>query len=181
MRALVVYESMFGNTERIARAVGDGLAETMDVEVKEVSSAPAQVSRSSFDLAVVGGPTHALSLSRPSTRADAARQGAAQGEPGFGLREWISHLRAGAQVPVMVAFDTRVEKARHWPGSAAHKAARMLRKDGFDASTTESFYVSDIDGPLVAGEVDRARAWGRQLAQDLGATAAAQQPHHGAS
>jgi len=177
MKTLVVYESMFGNTERIARAVAHGLAETLDVEVQEVSSAPAQVSGYTYDLAVVGGPTHAFSLSRPSTRADAVRQGASQGEQGFGLREWIGRLRAGAQVPVVATFDTRVEKVRGWPGSAAHKAARMLRRDGFEAMTTESFYVTDVAGPLAAGEVERARAWGRRLAQDLVRTMATDQPH----
>jgi hypothetical protein len=172
MNALVVYESMFGNTEQIARSIGEGLAELMDVEVHEVSAAPAQLAVGSLDLAVVGGPTHAFSLSRPATRADALRQGASHGRQEIGLREWISRLRAGAQAPVVAAFDTRVEKVRHWPGSAAHKAARMLRADGLDVMTAESFYVVGTTGPLVAGEADRARAWGRRLAEDLSATMA---------
>ena len=67
MRALVVYESMFGNTEAVARAVADGLAEMHDVDLREVSQAPiAVIAR--VDLIVVGGPTHAFSLSRPATR-----------------------------------------------------------------------------------------------------------------
>ena len=40
MKALVVYESMFGNTEQIARAVADGLAESIEVQLAEVSQAP---------------------------------------------------------------------------------------------------------------------------------------------
>ena len=72
MRALVVYESMFGNTEAVARAVADGLAEMHDVDLREVSQAPTEVI-GRVDLIVVGGPTHAFSLSRPATRASAVR------------------------------------------------------------------------------------------------------------
>ena len=76
---------------------------------------------------------------------------------------------------MVAAFDTRVEKVRRWPGSAAHKAARMLRKDGFDTTTTESFFVVGVAGPLVSGEVERAHAWGRRLAGELATTVAADQ------
>ena len=75
MKALMVYESMFGNTAEIARAVSEGMAPEMDVDLREVNDAPAAVT-DSVDLMVVGGPTHAFSLSRASTRADAVRQGA---------------------------------------------------------------------------------------------------------
>ncbi len=64
MRALVVYESMFGNTEAVARAVAGGLSGSMEVEVYEVSRAPSPVT-GPIDLLVVGGPTHAFSLVAP--------------------------------------------------------------------------------------------------------------------
>jgi flavorubredoxin len=83
-RALVVFESMFGNTEAIAHAVADGLRSTMDVDVVEVGAAPASPA-DDVDLLVVGGPTHAFGLTRPSTRQDAARQaGHAVGRAGSG-------------------------------------------------------------------------------------------------
>ena len=81
MKALVVYESMFGNTEEVARAVAEGVGETMDVSLHEVSTAPAPIT-DLVDLVVVGGPTHAFSLSRPSTRADAIDKGADPGRGG---------------------------------------------------------------------------------------------------
>ena len=71
MRALLVYESMFGSTSEVARAVREGLtAEGVDVALHEVRSAPAAAD-ADFDLLVVGAPTHAFSLSRPTTRRDA--------------------------------------------------------------------------------------------------------------
>lgn len=62
MKALVVYESMFGNTEQVARAVATGLGRHLDVELVAVANAPDTVS--DVDLVVVGGPTHAFSMTR---------------------------------------------------------------------------------------------------------------------
>ena len=73
MRALVVYESMFGNTQTIADAIAGGLAQRMRVDAVEVGSAPATLD-DDVTLLVVGGPTHAFGMSRPRTRQDAATQ-----------------------------------------------------------------------------------------------------------
>ena len=164
MRVLVVYESMFGNTEAIARAVADGLSGRMDVELHEV--AKASVSEG-VDLIVAGGPTHAFSLSRPSTREDAIAQGAARGKESIGVREWLGHLPRATKVESFAAFDTRIDKVRRLPGSAAAKAARIARRLGYASAGHESFYVSDTAGPLVHGELERARTWGVLLAAQV--------------
>jgi hypothetical protein len=168
MKALVVFESMFGNTEQVAEAVADGLRESMDVVVDEVSAAT-DPSATTVDLVVVGGPTHAFSLSRPTTRAEAVKKGATHGSQERGLREWLGDLERGRHRHVVAAFDTRAEKARHLPGSAARKATRLLRGDGYTSIGSESFYVQDLEGPLVPGELERATAWGRRLARSVGA------------
>src|SRR3954447_2618129 len=170
MKALIVYESMFGNTEKVARAVAAGLAEGMEVELLEVSTAPARIT-DLVDLIVVGAPTHAFSLSRRSTRADALAKGATQGERDIGIREWLTHLSGRPHSELMATFDTRVDRVRRLPGSAAHKAARLARHHGFELAGVESFYVSDIDGPLLPGELERATAWGRDLASQMSARA----------
>ena len=70
MRALVVYESMYGNTHQIAEAIARGLRSAYAVQVVSVASAPDEhVGR--YDLVVVGGPTHARGMSRPDTRQSA--------------------------------------------------------------------------------------------------------------
>ncbi len=159
MRSVVVVESMFGNTRSVAEAVAEGL---VDAEVIDVREAPSELS-ADVGLVVVGGPTHAFGMSRPGTRADAGRQGAA--DPGVGIRDLVDRLRANEDLKV-ATFDTRVEKARHLPGSAARSAARSLRRAGFVlVSRPESFYVVDTPGPLVEGELERARRWGEQLAR----------------
>ncbi len=80
MRAVVIYESMFGNTRTIAYAVGAGLGEYFDVEVVPVALA-SPASYEDADIVVVGGPTHVHGMSRPSTRQGAAKQS----EPRSGL------------------------------------------------------------------------------------------------
>lgn len=168
MKALVVYESMFGNTEQIARAVAEGLQSRMDVELLGAEQNPGPP-HDRVDLVVVGGPTHAFSMTRENTRADAVRQGAAEGKETYGIREWIEHLGNGPHADRVATFDTRVARTggrvRHVPGSAAKAAAKVLRKHGYEAlAKPESFWVEDTPGPLFPGEVERARAWGEHLA-----------------
>ncbi|MDP3894351.1 flavodoxin domain-containing protein [Nocardioides sp.] len=165
MRALVVYESMFGNTEEIARAIGAGLAEQLEVDVISINHAPHTVS-AEVSLLLVGGPTHAFSLSRKRTREDAVRQGA-HAITESGLREWLDQFQpAGSQLHVRT-FDTRVTKVRRLPGSAAAAAARRARRRGLShVHRGESFYVTGVAGPLDAHEAERATEWGRQVARE---------------
>lgn len=167
LKALVVYESMFGNTEQVAHAVAGGLADHLDVQVLEVAQAPTPIV-DLLDLVVVGGPTHAFSMSRTGTREDARRQGATQGEASTGIREWLTHLHAGPHSELVATFDTKVGKVRHLPGSAAPAAGKVVKKLGYTpVAKAESFYVVDVEGPLVEGELARARSWGGQLGAEV--------------
>ena len=164
MKALVVYESMWGNTERVAEAIADGLGESMEVQLVEVNQAPVEP-EPDVGLIVAGGPTHAFSMSRTNTRADAVNRGADHAASDLGLREWLDRLPTGHHSQRIATFDTRVDKVRHLPGSAAKAAAKVAHRHGFPhAEDVESFYVDDMEGPLLDGELDRAAAWARQIA-----------------
>jgi hypothetical protein len=139
--------------------------------VLEVGAAPAHPA-DDVGLVVVGGPTHAFGLSRPQTRQDAAKQaGNAVISATIGLREWIEALDRPAGTPA-AAFDTRVGRGRV-PGSAARAAQRRLTGKGFrPIARPESFYVGGTPGPLLDGELARAREWGASLGSLLEAGAA---------
>jgi flavodoxin len=166
MKALVVYESCFGNTEAIARAIGAGLASSVTVEMVEIREAPQSLE--GFDLSVVGGPTHAFGMTRRSTREDAEQKYGGSAGGSTGLREWIGGLHDDGGDSLAATFDTRIVKVRHLPGSAAKAAAKAMRGKGYRMLVPpRSYYVTDVEGPLVEGEVDRARAWGEELAAAL--------------
>lgn len=169
MRALVVYESMFGNTEAVARAVAGGIQESMAVDIVEVGAAPDAVPED-VSLLVVGGPTHAFGMSRPATRIDAARQALTIISLERGIREWLKGLPARTSATQATAFDTRVTS--RVTGSAARVASRRLgRLDYPLVAAPEGFRVTGVRGPLIDGELDRARVWGMAL----GAAVAARQ------
>ncbi|MGH2736741.1 MAG: flavodoxin family protein [Actinomycetota bacterium] len=163
MSALVVYESMFGNTQAIARDIADGLSSHMSVETVEVGDAP-KVVDAGVELLVVGGPTHALGMSRARTRRDAAQQaGHAVVSTGIGIREWLATVQGGSKNIAAAAFDTRINKPRV-PGSAARAAQKRLGRLGFRTVVpAESFWVTGTPGPLLDGEPERARRWGERL------------------
>jgi hypothetical protein len=158
MHAVVVVESIFGNTRSLAESVARGLG---DAVVIDAGHAP-EVFPPDVGLVVVGGPTHVFGMSRVSTRTDAVRQGGVDVQ--VGIRDFLEHFGAHQDVQLAV-FDTRVEKGKRLPGSAARGAAKALHRLGYELlADPESFYVVGTAGPLVEGEHERARRWGQQLA-----------------
>jgi len=169
MRAVVVYESMYGNTHLVADAIGAGLRTAFEVSVVPVSEVSPAV-LADTDLLVVGGPTHAHGMSRAATRkaaVEAANKPVSplKAEPdalGPGLRDWfgsLGHCSARA-----AAFDTRMHGPAALTGRASKGVARSLRAHGFDVvAEPESFLVTKQDR-LDPHETTRARDWGTKLA-----------------
>jgi len=169
MRALVVYESMYGNTARIARAIGDGLAKRgVEVDVVAVDDVDASFD---VDLLVVGGPTHAHGMSSSSTRLTAQTDDKnPYDDPtlGAGLRGWLKEIPAG-NGHAGAAFDTRFRHSALLTGSAAKGIAKRLEHHGHKVVTApESFFVTK-DNTLETGEVERAEVWAAGIAASIGA------------
>ena len=169
MRAVVVYESMFGNTHAVAEAIGEGLRGACDVTVVPVGQAGPDVLHDA-GLVVVGGPTHVHGMTRRRSRAAAAeaarRPGSTvaleEGAEGPGVREWLASLD---YVNVLaLAFDTRMKGPALFTGRASKKIGLELERHGaYLLAPPESFFVSR-DNSLEAGEEARARRWGEQVA-----------------
>jgi hypothetical protein len=160
----VLVESMFGNTQAVGAAVVRGLAlEGFDAQVVEVLDAPDRLP-DDLALLVLGAPTHAFSMSRPSTRADAVRQGAAPERARTGMRDWLAACHPGDRPPPVAVFDTRASKVRRLPMAAGPAARRLAHAKGFAVLDRPAYFlVDDVQGPLASGELARAAAWGRRL------------------
>ena len=146
MRILVVHDSLYGNTEKIAQAIGAAL--TGEVQVLRVGEVdPSELK--SFDLLFVGSPTHGGRAS-PATR------------------EFLGKVQAPALDGTNVAaFDTRL--STRWVGIFGYAAGRIAKslkkKGGTLVLSPEAFYVKGTEGPLKEGELERAAAWAKEIVQ----------------
>lgn len=160
MRALVVYESLWGNTAAVARAIAEGIGpdaqavHTGDVSAEQVRGA---------ELLVAGGPVFAFHLSDDRSRHDIGTSI----EPGApapdlshpSLRSWLAGLPAGSGH--CAAFDTQV---RGPFGNGAPTIAKALQAKGYVlVGRPQGFYVEGRYGPLRPAELERARLWGESL------------------
>ena len=150
MNALVVYDSQYGNTERIARAITDtlrGLGDARSIRVGAMLSE----ALNGVDMLVLGCPTQGW---RPTKAMQALLQGLT-----------AERLR-GVDV---ACFDTRFMKPRWLTGSAANVMGKRLHAMGAPLlAPPESFFVLGTEGPLAQGEVERAAEWARALVNVAG-------------
>jgi hypothetical protein len=170
VRAVIVYESMFGNTRLIAEAIAGGLGAETDARVIGVGDASSGVLEEA-DLLVVGGPTHVRSMSRPTSRKDAPNHVRKPGsglvlEPGAdtgpGMREWLD---CHGDLPIQVAaFDTRVKGPVAITGRASKGISKVLCRRGLKMVAPAESFLVDKGSHLVPGETERARTWGARLA-----------------
>ena len=163
MKALVVYESLWGNTAAIARAIAEGLGP----EAKAMSTAEATPQAlAGADLIVAGSPLFAFQLPTDKIRETIRSKAATFPTPPDlshpPLRTWLETVPAGQGRAA--AFETRI----WWsPGGALGSILKALKKAGYGSAGSKRFRVAGMYGPLKAGELERAREWGQRLARDL--------------
>lgn len=162
MRAIVVYESHWGNTAAVARAVAEGLGDGARA-LSTAEAAPGALAGA--DLIVAGAPILGFSLPTEKMLADLkARAGKHKVAPDLSmpsLRTWLERLpKSGG---LAAAFDTRL---RLTLGNAGAAVARRLESAGYKlVAPPARFIVRGTYGPLKDGELERARAWGSGLAR----------------
>jgi flavodoxin len=151
MKSLVIYDSVFGNTEKVACAIGEAL-ESQALSVNKVSHQDIQ----GVGLLIVGSPTRGF-------------------RPTKAITDFIRHLPAKELQNVQIAaFDTRIRITDvnsafltfmvNIFGYAAQPSANGLKgKGGKLTIHPEGFFVEDREGPLFIGELDRAQDWARAL------------------
>lgn len=174
MNALVVYESMFGNTAQVGEAIADSLR-SHGLEVWSGPVAAVEGPRlEAADLLVVGAPTHAHGMSSKATRKAAVEDKRYPADrprdTDPGMRDWLQALPPGGGRPA-VAFDTRFDRPRWLTGSAAKGIAGRLEQHGFrPLAPPESFYVNG-EHRLEPEQLERAAVWGATIAELASAAA----------
>jgi flavorubredoxin len=160
MKAIVVYESHWGNTAQVARAVAAGIGP--EARALTTTEATPEIVASA-DLLVAGAPVMAFGLPSDTMLRNAAadRKAPAPADVSHpSLRRWLDRLPHGhGQV---AAFDTRISWS---PRGATGTIESKLRQAGYTKlARGEKFVVKSAYGPLREGELDRAREWGGELA-----------------
>ena len=143
MKTLAVYDSVYGNTEKIARSIGDSIKG--DVRVLKVNDVKAS-DLESLDLLIAGSPTQA-------------------GRPTPAIMNFLKTLPAASIKGLKVAaFDTRMPgKLVKIFGFAAGKIANELEAKGANVLSSEGFFVKGKADSLLEGELERAASWGKGL------------------
>lgn len=165
MKAVVVYESLWGNTAAIARAIAEGLGEG----TRALSTAEAMgAAIAEAELIVAGAPVLGFRLPTEAMRQSVVTsERSAPTPPDLShpsMRTWLDALPHGRGRSA--AFETRI----WWsPGGATASIADKLRHVGYPALTkARRFAVKGKYGPLRDGELERARLWGAELARAMG-------------
>ena len=164
MKAIVVYESLWGNTAAIARAIAEGIGP----DAKVLSTAEATPGLlAGADLIVAGAPLFAFRLPTDDIRETIRKKAASFASPPDlshpSLRAWLETVPAGQGRSA--AFETRM-----WfsPGGATGAILQGLQKAGYvPLARGKRFGVAGMTGPLKRGELERAKAWGARLVREL--------------
>jgi flavodoxin len=162
MKAIVVYESLWGNTAAVARAIAEGIgAEATVLSASEATPA----ALAGADLIVAGAPLLGFRVPNDSML-KSIRQGPQKVAPDLSqpaMRAWLDGLSKGQGRSA--AFETRI----WWsPGSAAKAISSALEQLGYaPLAKPERFIVEGRYGPLREGELERAKAWGVELAKTI--------------
>lgn len=167
-QVLVIAESHFGNTVAVADAVAAtlraaGVRTSLALAHEASTTVPAETTA-----LVLVAPTHDGDLSTPDSRRRAAGIGAKDSTDGRGIREWVTSCE-GSRGARLICIGTAAQGHTSTErGPAASAAAELASKRGFrHVEEGPSFGVLGVAGPLVPGELVRAREWASELAEQL--------------
>jgi flavodoxin len=156
MNTVIIFDSLFGNTEKIAHAIGKGISG--NVKVIPAEKANFSVLKG-INLLIAGSPTHG-------------------GKPSPEMQKFLNSIPQRALNNVYIAtFDTRFYYQDHGIGlkllmnilkfAAARIEKQLVKKEGTSVIKPEGFFVEGKEGPLMQGELKRATAWGKTIKKSL--------------
>ncbi len=143
MTSLIIYDSLYGNTQKVAEAVAD----TVKGKIVNVKNFKKEM-LNGVTLLIVGSPIHGW-------------------QPSEETLAFLNALTPGSLKGIKIAaFDTRVRLFIH--GDAAGKIQKQLVSlGGTTVVPPQAFIVEGKEGPLAAGETERARQWGQLILEKV--------------
>lgn len=160
MKCMIITESYFGNTAQVAQAIATGLtSKGVETVLIDAAVAPDPITIDA-DLLIIGAPTQARGLPTPSTRLEAEKRGGRSMTTG--VAEWLD--RPGFATRCTVAVFETVNGLRLLSGSAAGAIEKKLAANSIHPVAQKSFLIKGLTGPLPAGVLPSAEAWGASLA-----------------
>lgn len=156
LRALVVFDSLVGETDQIARAVIEGLDGAFASIVADIRDiAPERAA--DFDLIVTGEPAQSPGVVIDGPEGDVE-------VPHVVMKAWLANLSEAHDRQFCACFDTSVRSDSCSGESASINSIRLLHDLGYVVLSRQTFHVDSFGGSLLAGELDRAKAWADSLA-----------------
>lgn len=153
MKTLIIYDSLYGNTEKIAQSIQEVARKTHEVQLKKVKDASPEDLRG-IDFLIVGSPTHG-------------------GRASENTKQFFDSLASASLTKIKaVAYDTGITvDAQNWFmrfvirffGYASGNIAKLLENKGANVIATETFFVKSKEGSLVEGEIKRAEKWAERI------------------
>ena len=143
MKVLVVYDTQFGNTEKVAKAITAALGTKDEVKLAKVDMVKPEDMKE-LDILIVGSPIHAWG-------------------PTKAMKSFMKNLKPEILSGVRAAaFDTGYPS--RMAGSAATRIEKALGKAGCSIVVPAiKFAVTGNKGPLADGELDKAVAWAKEI------------------
>lgn len=169
MKILVVYDSMYGNTARVAGAVGDALRPRAEVRVMPVAEATPDA-LGEADMLFVGSPTQRF---RPLPSVSSRLRELARGSlRNVGVAAFDTRIQVEAAHSAVLSFFVRLFGPSAY--AVRHIERALRRAGGTLVLPGEGFFVDGTEGPLKEGELERAGQWARDaMARAYARTAAA--------
>jgi len=163
MQVIVVYESHWGNTASLAKAIAEGFGPDARALTTDEATSTAVAEA---DLIIAGAPIMAFSLPSDRVLATLADDAKAPSPPDLthpSMRSWLDRLPTGH------GRSAHFETGLRWsPGGSTSAIGRKLEKAGFARlGKSRRFVVKGSYGPLREGELERAKQWGRELAATM--------------
>ncbi len=157
MKTIVVYDSVFGNTKKVAETIGETIGDLGEVETIQINQLTLEKLKTA-QLLIIGSPTRGFEPTKPVANS---------------LKEIKHQIYPDLKIAV---FDTRMDIVKvnnkvltffvKFRGYAVDSMEKIILKNGFTVfHPGMGFFVEESEGPVTTGEFEKAQTWATSVYQ----------------